>query len=122
MSLFRNAGYQCARLAVFTSLLAASALAAQAQVVFSPPKNISNSSGNAQAQQIAVDANGSDLAGPITGSVNGCVFSCTWVTFYNNTVNLSSFAKYRCKRFAIQSSCGSHRANKRRSRLRKNFK
>ena len=58
MSLFRTAVYQCARLAVFTSLLAASALAAQAQVVFSPPKNISNSSGNAQAQQIAVDANG----------------------------------------------------------------
>jgi len=58
MSLFRNAVYQCARLAVFASLLAASALAAQAQVVFSPPKNISNSSGNTQGQQIAVDANG----------------------------------------------------------------
>ena len=58
MSLFRTAVYQCARLAVFASLLAASALAAQAQVVFSPPKNISNSSGNTQGQQIAVDANG----------------------------------------------------------------
>lgn len=58
MSRFRNLAYSCARIAAFISILALSALAAQAQVVFSPPKNISNSSGNTQNQQIAVDAKG----------------------------------------------------------------
>ncbi|PYU11662.1 MAG: hypothetical protein DMG37_15985 [Acidobacteria bacterium] len=45
------------RMSVLTALLAASALATQAQVVFSPPKNISNSTGRANGQKIAVDAN-----------------------------------------------------------------
>src|SRR5207253_1474871 len=31
----------------------------------------------------------------ITGAVNGCAYSCAWVTFYNNTVNLSSFGGFR---------------------------
>jgi N-acetylmuramoyl-L-alanine amidase len=43
----------------------------------------------------AVDASGADLAGPITGSVNECAYSCAWVTFYNASVNLSSFAGWR---------------------------
>ena len=58
MSLCKNVSLKCARLAVLISLVAAFAVAAQAQVIFSPPKNISNASGNTQAQQIAVDAKG----------------------------------------------------------------
>ena len=58
MSLCKNLSQKCARLAVVIPLVAASALAAQAQVVFSPPKNISNSSGNTQSQQVAVDSSG----------------------------------------------------------------
>lgn len=60
MSLCKNLSRKCVRLAAFVSLVAASALAVQAQVVFSPPKNISNSSGNTLAQQFqfALDAKG----------------------------------------------------------------
>src|SRR5437773_8689036 len=47
-----------ARTAILISVLAVSAIATRAQVVFSPPKNVSNSSGNAQNQQIAVDSSG----------------------------------------------------------------
>src|SRR5437899_3217368 len=59
LSLLRNPLHQSAKcVASLVVLFAASALATQAQVVFSPPKNISNSSGNTQAQQIAVDSSG----------------------------------------------------------------
>lgn len=58
MSLCKDLTQRCARLGVAISFLAVSAFAAQAQVVFSPPKNISNSSGNIQSQQIAVDSRG----------------------------------------------------------------
>ncbi len=43
----------------------------------------------------AVDAGGNDLAGPISGSINECAFSCAWVTFFNGPVNVSSFAGFR---------------------------
>ncbi len=49
----------------------------------------------ATAKFYAVDASGTDLAGPISGSVNECVFSCGWVTFYNASVNVSSFGGWR---------------------------
>jgi len=50
--------HQSARIALFLSLFTVSALATRAQVVFSPPKDISNSSAGTQFQQIAVDASG----------------------------------------------------------------
>lgn len=58
MPLSKNLSWKCVRLAVVIPFLAACALAAQAQVVFSPPKNISNTSGEANSQEIAVDAKG----------------------------------------------------------------
>jgi GH25 family lysozyme M1 (1,4-beta-N-acetylmuramidase) len=43
----------------------------------------------------AVNAVGADLAGPITGSINECAFSCSSPTFYNSTVNVTSFGGFR---------------------------
>lgn len=57
MSLCKNLSRECVRLAVFVSLVAVTALAAQAQVVFSPAKNISNSA-TASGAEIAVDSKG----------------------------------------------------------------
>lgn len=75
MSLWKNLSQKCVRLAVFIFLVAASALAAQAQVVFSPPKNVSNSSGNTQSQQIAVDAAGNiNLVWVDTSPGNAAIF------------------------------------------------
>jgi hypothetical protein len=49
----------------------------------------------ATANFFAVDAAGNDLTGPITGAVNGCAYSCSWVTFYNGAVNVSSLGGFR---------------------------
>ena len=49
----------------------------------------------ATANFFAVDGSGTDLPGPITGTVNGCAYSCAWVTFYNGTPNVSSFGGFR---------------------------
>src|SRR6266705_3467719 len=47
------------RMAILIFLLAASPLAVQAQVAFSPPQNVSSDSGNSYLSQIAVDSTGS---------------------------------------------------------------
>ncbi len=49
----------------------------------------------ATAKFFAVDTSGTDLSGPLGGSVNGCAYSCDWVTFYNSTVNVASFGGFR---------------------------
>ncbi len=49
----------------------------------------------ATANFFAVDAGGNDLPGPISGSVNGCAYSCNQVTFYNAAVNVTSFGGFR---------------------------
>ena len=49
----------------------------------------------ATANFFAVDAAGNDLASPITGAVNGCAYSCSWVTFYNGAVNVTSLGGFR---------------------------
>ena len=46
------------RAAILTSFLVASPLFLQAQVLFSPPVNISNNAGNSAGQQIAIDPSG----------------------------------------------------------------
>lgn len=55
-SLVRSVLQHSARTAAFLSVLVASALAAQAQVVFSPAVNVSNATGG--GPQVAVDRNG----------------------------------------------------------------
>lgn len=54
-----------------------------------------SSHATATAKFFAVDAGGADLPGPITGSVNECAYSCSWVTFYSGNVNVSSFGGWR---------------------------
>ncbi len=56
---------------------------------------VPDSHATATANFYAVDPSGNDLSGPITGSVNGCAYSCNWVTFYNAAVNLGSFGGFR---------------------------
>ena len=43
----------------------------------------------------AVDASGTDLPGPILGSINECPYGCTWQTFYSGTVNVASLGGFR---------------------------
>jgi hypothetical protein len=43
----------------------------------------------------AVNSAGTDLPGPITGSINECPYSCNSITFYDSQVNLSSFGGWR---------------------------
>ena len=50
---------------------------------------------SATVKFFALDSGGSDLAGPVTGSVNECAYSCDWVTFYNANVSVSSFGGWR---------------------------
>src|SRR5262249_55388492 len=56
---------------------------------------VPSSSATATVNFFAVDPGGTDLAGPITGTINECAYSCTSVTFYNSTVNGSSFGGWR---------------------------
>jgi hypothetical protein len=56
---------------------------------------VPDSKATATANFYAVDASGTDLAGPITGSVNECAYSCAWVTFYNASVNVTGFGGWR---------------------------
>ncbi len=56
---------------------------------------VPDSKASATANFYAVDAGGTDLASPVTGSVNECLFSCAWVTFFNANVNVSSFGGWR---------------------------
>jgi len=56
---------------------------------------VPDSHATATAKFFAVDAAGNDLAGPLTGTVNGCAYSCSWVTFYNGAVNVTSLGGIR---------------------------
>jgi len=56
---------------------------------------VPDSHASATANFFAVDASGNDLAGPISGSINECIFSCSWVTFFNGSVNVTSFGGWR---------------------------
>jgi N-acetylmuramoyl-L-alanine amidase len=56
---------------------------------------VPSSKATATVKFFAVNAGGSDLAGPITGSVNECAYSCDWVTFYNGNVTVTNFGGWR---------------------------
>jgi hypothetical protein len=43
----------------------------------------------------AVDAAGNDLAGPLTGTINECAYSCTFQTFYTGTPTVTSLGGFR---------------------------
>jgi len=57
--------------------------------------NVPSSQATATVKFTAVDSGGNDVAGPLTGVINECAYSCTYVNFFNSSVNLSSFSGWR---------------------------
>jgi N-acetylmuramoyl-L-alanine amidase len=56
---------------------------------------VPSSHATATVKFTAVDASGNDLAGPITGTINECAYSCDWITFYNGNVTVTNFGGWR---------------------------
>jgi GH25 family lysozyme M1 (1,4-beta-N-acetylmuramidase) len=56
---------------------------------------VPSSSATATVRFYAVDSGGNDIAGPITGTINECAYSCTSPSFYGAAVNVASFAGWR---------------------------
>jgi len=56
---------------------------------------VPSSSATATVKFFAVDAGGADIAGPSTGTINECAYSCTAPIFFNSAVNVSSFGGWR---------------------------
>jgi GH25 family lysozyme M1 (1,4-beta-N-acetylmuramidase) len=56
---------------------------------------VPSSSATATVKFFAVDSGGTDITGPLTGTINECAFSCTAPTFFTSTVNVPSFGGWR---------------------------
>jgi hypothetical protein len=56
---------------------------------------VPSSSATATVNFFAVDNGGTDLPGPITGSINECAYSCTSPTFFSGGVNVPSLGGWR---------------------------